>query len=41
MVTRIAFPAGAFSKAVENVNKAIAREIIGLDALDQVGVDKA
>src|SRR6476659_6421879 len=27
-------------KAVENVNKAIAKEIIGLDALDQVGVDK-
>ena len=28
------------SKAVGNVNKAIAREIIGMDALDQIRVDK-
>jgi enolase len=27
-------------KAVENVNDIIAREIIGMDALDQVGVDQ-
>jgi len=29
------------TKAVANVNKAIAREIVGLDALDQVRIDKA
>ena len=29
------------TKAVGNVNKTIAKEIIGMDALDQVGVDKA
>ncbi|MFL6528898.1 MAG: phosphopyruvate hydratase [Chthoniobacterales bacterium] len=28
------------TKAVGNVNKAIAKEIVGMDALDQVGVDK-
>lgn len=28
-------------KAVENVNNIIAQEIVGLDALDQVGIDKA
>src|SRR3954471_12069287 len=28
-------------KAVDNVNNAIAKEIIGMDATDQVGVDKA
>ena len=27
-------------KAVDNVNKKIAREVIGFDALDQVGIDK-
>ena len=29
------------TKAVGNVNKAIAKELAGLDALDQVGIDKA
>src|SRR5881409_1833112 len=29
------------SKAVGNVNKSIAKEIEGRDALDQVGIDKA
>ena len=27
-------------KAVENVNNIIAEEIIGMDALDQIGIDK-
>jgi enolase len=27
-------------KAVENVNEIIAPEVIGMDALDQVGIDK-
>jgi len=29
------------SKAVANVNQAIAKRVVGMDALDQVGVDKA
>ncbi|MFL6513917.1 MAG: phosphopyruvate hydratase, partial [Chthoniobacterales bacterium] len=28
------------SKAVDNINKAIAKEVAGMDALNQVGVDK-
>src|SRR6059036_3060875 len=28
------------SKAVDNINKAIAKEVVGMDALNQVGVDK-
>ncbi len=40
MATRSASSAKAFSTAVENVNTTIAGEICGLDALEQVDIDR-